>query len=428
MIKITSTSIFFMVLTNSILIASAIIGNVNHHHEMCKKANQWGCIGFSSGCIERKDCLILVSYQVQKESGDVTFKLHGNTTEDKYIALAISKDSKMADDGAIACYQSTSNGPGIVVTWNFQYSNDIITSYHLDHLLANPSTSYENGMLACEFTLRKEWRVPKPDKSNGVNYDLSHPYFLHLAKGSISKDRKKPWFKLDYHDQRMCTGEQIFLKETYNHETPKDYKSTLVKIHASLMVVAWMFFAEIGTFTAGYFRTRFPEDAGVYWFHIHTVTMSITWVLSVSSILVMFIGTGFDALLNAFRPNQNPHAAVGLAAIILTFIQPIMGFLRPGPYSSRRSAFKIIHTITGYLATPLSLIAILLSTTLEQAMLMKQGIVIAGCFVGLWCCGHAFLKAVKRRGLTDGVTIGYFLGIGGFFSFMIAFLIIIFIS
>ena len=110
LLKVHTPKNIFMVLTNSILIASAIIGNVNHHHEMCKKANQWGCIGFSSGCIERKDCLILVSYQVQKESGDVTFKLHGNTTEDKYIALAISKDSKMADDGAIACYQSTSRG------------------------------------------------------------------------------------------------------------------------------------------------------------------------------------------------------------------------------------------------------------------------------------------------------------------------------
>ena len=115
MMEVRSIGIFFMVLTNNFLLASTITGNVNHHHEMCKEANQWGCIGFSSGCIERKDCLILASYQVQKESGDVIFKLHGNTTEDEYIALAISEDSKMAGDGVIACYQSTSKGPGIVV-------------------------------------------------------------------------------------------------------------------------------------------------------------------------------------------------------------------------------------------------------------------------------------------------------------------------
>ena len=155
--------------------------------------------------------------------------------------------------------------------------------------------------------------------------------------------------------------------------------------------------------------------------------MSVTWVLSVSSVLVMFIGTGFGAFVPE-RLIRNPHAAVGAAAIIFTFIQPIMGFLRPAPYSKKRRAFNIIHAVIGYLATPLSLIAIMLATTFEEEFLMKQAIFIAGCFVVLWCCGHAFLKAVKQRGKTDGVTIGYFLGIGGFFSFMIAFLIIIFIS
>ena len=148
---------------------------------------------------------------------------------------------------------------------------------------------------------------------------------------------------------------------------------------------------------------------------------------SVSSVLVMFIGTGFGAFMPE-RLIHNPHAAVGATAIILTFVQPIMGFLRPAPLSRKRRAFNVIHAIIGYSATPLALIAILLATTFFENFLMKVEISLAGCFVVLWCCGHAFLKAVKQRGQTDGVAIGYFLGIGGFFSFMIAFLIIIFIS
>jgi len=298
--------------------------------------------------------------------------------------------------------------------------------FHLDNFVENPSISYENGILDCEFTLRKETRIPKPDGSKGENYDLSQAYFLQVAKGPV-RNKNKNRIELQYHDKRMTTQEKVFLNQTYNHDTPIDYKRTLIKIHASLMVIAWMFCAEIGTFTAGYFRSRFTENAGVYWFHIHAVTMSATWVLSMSSVLVMFIGTGFDAF-SPERLSRNPHAAVGLAAIIFTFVQPIMGFLRPGPYSSKRRIFKYIHTTIGYLATPLSLIAILLASVLQEALLMKQAIVISGCFVGLWCCGHVFLRSVNQRGLTDGVTIGYFLGIGGFFSFMIAFLIIIFIS
>ena len=423
-------SIFVSVMTSTFLLTSAITGNVHHHHEICTKNELWGCIGFSSGCIDKKDCKIFAAYQTQKDSRDVIFKLHGTTEIDEYISLAISSDDKMGNDGAFFCHSSATINPGVSVSWNYDtYDSQVIASYHMDNFFENPSISYKNGVLECEFTLRKETRIPKPNAAKGVNYDLSQPYFIHLAKGPIkikTIDNKRTAV-LEYHTNRMSTSEQILLNQTYHEDNSTDYKSTFVKIHASLMVVAWMFFAEIGTFTAGYFRTRFPEDAGVYWFHIHTITMSVTWVLSVSSVLVMFIGTGFGAFVPE-RLIRNPHAAVGAAAIILTFIQPIMGFLRPAPHSKKRRAFNIIHAIIGYLATPLSLIAIMLATTFEEEFLMKQAIFIAGCFVVLWCCGHAFLKAVKRRGLTDGVTIGYFLGIGGFFSFMIAFLIIIFIS
>ena len=422
-------SIFVSVMTSSFLLTSAITGNIHHHHEICTKNKQWGCIGFSSGCIDKKDCKMIAAYQTQKESRDVIFKLHGTTEIDEYISLAISSDDKMGNDGAFFCHSSATIKPGVSVSWNSLYQSQVITSYHMDNFFENPSINYKNGVLECEFTLRRETRIPKPNAAKGVNYDLSQPYFIHLAKGPIEIKTidNKPTAVLEQHTHRMSTSEKILLNQTNDHDSSADHKSTLVKIHASLMVVAWMFFAEIGTFTAGYFRTRFPEDAGVYWFHIHTITMSVTWVLSVSSVLVMFIGTGFDAFVPE-RLKRNPHAAVGAAAIIFTFIQPIMGFLRPAPHSKKRRAFNIIHAIVGYLATPLSLIAIMLATTFEEGFLMRQAIFIAGCFVVLWCCGHAFLKAVKRRGLTDGVTIGYFLGIGGFFSFMIAFLIIIFIS
>lgn len=416
------------------LFASTITSDIHHHHELCTGENSlWGCVGFSSDCIQNKDCLILAAYQTQTPFGDVVFKLHGKIGPEEYVALAISEDDKMGDDAVIVCYNSVTRSRGIAVSWNYASKRSEViypksdTEHNLDDFVKHVSSNYEDGVLECEFTLRKKTRVPKPDGSNGINYDLSQPYFLQLAKGPLIRKKDKNHIKLEYHEKRMTTEEKVFLNRTYNPRVTNGYKRTLVKIHASLMVVGWMFFAEIGTFTAGYLRTRFTENAGVYWFHIHTVTMSATWVLSMSSVLVMFIGCGFDAFASE-RLNRNPHAAVGLAAIILTFIQPIMGFLRPDPYSSKRRIFKYIHTTIGYLATTLSLIAILLASVLQEALLMKQAIVISGCFVGLWCCGHVFLSAVKQRGLTDGVTIGYFLGIGGFFSFMIAFLIIIFIS
>ena len=424
-------SIFVFVISSSFLLTYAITGkcNIHHHHEISTRNELWGCIGFPSGCIGKKDCKIFAAYTTQKDSQDVIFKLYGSTEIDEYIALAISTDDKMGNDGAFFCHSSASIDPGVGVSWNSVYQSQVITSFRTDKFFENPSIEYKNGVLECEFTLRRKTQIPNPDATKTDYYDFSQPYFIHLATGpiKIKTINDKSTAVLEYHTHRMSSSEKILLNQTYHQDNSTDHKSTFVKIHASLMVVAWMFFAEIGTFTAGYFQTRFPEDAGVYWFHIHTITMSVTWVLSVSSVLVMFIGTGFGAFMPE-RLTRNPHAAVGAAAIILTFVQPIMGFLRPAPLSRRRRTFNVIHAIIGYSATTLALIAIMLATAFFGEFVMKLEITIAGCFIVLWCCAHAFLKAVKQRGLTNGVTIGYFLGIGGFFSFMIAFLIIIFIS
>ena len=155
--------------------------------------------------------------------------------------------------------------------------------------------------------------------------------------------------------------------------------------------------------------------------------MSITWILSMISVLVRFIGQGFTPL-SARKFAKNPHAIIGLLALILTFVQPIMGFLRPDPDKNERGIFNMVHKVIGYLATGLSLLAIILASTLQEAMLLQQSIYVIGSFVGFHIICHGFLRVVKQRGLTESVSSGYFFCIAGIFSYMLVFLIMIILS
>ena len=118
-----------------------------------------------------------------------------------------------------------------------------------------------------------------------------------------------------------------------------------------------------------------------------------------------------------------------ILALILTFVQPIMGYFRPDPYTEvrKRKMFRWVHKSVGYLTTILSLIAIVLASIFKH-LLIDYAYIVSGSFVAFAFAGHVFLRLVKQRGLTDGVTFGYVLGIMGIFTFMLAFLIVIIIS
>jgi hypothetical protein len=289
--------------------------------------------------------------------------------------------------------------------------------------------------LWCGFTLRNITTIPTPlnlKKFKGIGrklkiYDQDRQYFLQLAKGPVSIPPKG--IKLHGHEDRMRTlstvdFNQLSAEPIAGMDLSGDKRQRIIKVHAILMVIAWMFFAEIGTFTAGYFRTRFPENAGVYWFHIHQLSMCITLILSVVSATLMFIAIGSHPL-GLERLKINPHALFGLLALIITCVQPIMGFLRPGPYSNRRPLFNNVHKYLGYFATVLALTAIIFTAFLTNASLSEYTVIGPVSFVVCYIAAHFFLKKVKDIGMTFFVTFGYFCGIAGMFLLMIAYLSVI---
>ena len=399
--------------------------------EGCKEG-KWGCLGFPDGCNQADTCQMLATYHVNN-SGDATFSLMGPSDMTEYLAIGLSIDENMGNDYVVSCHNDGERF-AIDFTWNDNWKDG---SWNDNWKLEEPANvDGRKGVFVLEHKLSDHWRYCKFTLLNGTffvsqrsNSDrigplrLDQPYHLQLAKGERNNG------KLQYHGSNKIVSESALYLNSKKSQNGEDTNSDiLVKVHGAMMVISWMFFADIGTFTAGYTRTKYPEHSGLYWFHIHRACMSIACILTMVSALMMFIGKGL-APLNIVKISSNPHTLIGLITLILTCIQPIMGFFRPDPLSSRRRYFNVIHRYNGYLTSCIAFVAILSASLLQEAKLQSAYgdylIYVSGSFVGFFFLCHLFLRLVELRGLTEMVSMGYFTCIAGLFSFMITFLFIL---
>ena len=67
--------------------------------------------------------------------------------------------------------------------------------------------------------------------------------------------------KIQYHTEKGKTGVSVDLGE---FSQVSGDKGTLVKLHASFMVLAWLLCANVGTFTARYCKDIFMVSRGTY--------------------------------------------------------------------------------------------------------------------------------------------------------------------
>jgi hypothetical protein len=186
---------------------------------------------------------------------------------------------------------------------------------------------------------------------------------------------------------RKSSSQRVSFAKTEDVASDETGK-TIIRVHGSLMVIAWMLFACIGTFTSRYMFHGFPENAGFYWFEIHQVCMSLTWILSIVSVLVQFVGLGSDPLLSEGRLEKNPHAFIGMVAIMLMFIQPFIGYLRPPPTSRKRPIFNRIHHFIGSTAALLSLLAIVSATFWGHSELSQEAQLFSLGFLAYYVLCH----------------------------------------
>jgi hypothetical protein len=149
---------------------------------------------------------------------------------------------------------------------------------------------------------------------------LTQNFFLLLAAGgSINPD------SVGFHGpNRFVSRDSTRLTIPRNIEGGSAASaSTLLLIHGSFMIVAWIGCTSIGIVVARYFKSTWPNRkiAGKdVWFIWHVLCMFLTWILTLAAFIIIFIDVG--------EWRTSVHSVTGCIAFVIAIVHPIGAIFR----------------------------------------------------------------------------------------------------
>ena len=116
-------------------------------------------------------------------------------------------------------------------------------------------------------------------------------------------------------------------------------EDTLLRTHAVLMVLAWLFFIPVAAMMPRYFKGRWDRQvcgkpAWQGWFVVHALMVLSGALLS---LFAVSLAVSVDQLGQFQHTSQNPHALMGTITLVFMLAQLLMGALRPHPGHPNRS-------------------------------------------------------------------------------------------
>ncbi|THD27293.1 hypothetical protein D915_001879 [Fasciola hepatica] len=144
---------------------------------------------------------------------------------------------------------------------------------------------------------------------------------------------------------------------------------TLIRLHGSLMVIAWMFLCTNGIILSRHYKHVWKKrglkglDA---WLIAHQVFHSMTLICSaVATFVIVYFVQGYSYL------NPSPfgaHPICGFTSIGLVLLNPVIALCRCPLTSSRRAIFNVVHKFLGLLAVALAIPTITLGLIMLRNM------------------------------------------------------------
>lgn len=316
-----------------------------------------GC-GSDIGCYSDCDgtCKFVVTWKENGNNVDFTLSLTLESGGTEWIALGLSNDQTMGTDSVTECID---DGNTVTVSKSYnpgKYNNPLTDA--LTAGLTNVQGSVADGVLTCSYTQSKT-------SSNNQIFDLNTDWYLLVANGQASEGFKSQ-HSLD--PLPSISPDKVDLQST--DDVSGTAKAILVKVHGSLMMIAWIFCASIGVVLARHYKPMWPNSKILnekVWFTFHRMLMVTAFLTCAAAFIIIFVDVKKWSELTGATNWQKAHPYLGVIVTFFVVLNPIMALFRPHPDDKHRYIFSWAHWFVGTLAQILSAMALILGVTLARA-------------------------------------------------------------
>ncbi|XP_019631405.1 PREDICTED: putative ferric-chelate reductase 1 [Branchiostoma belcheri] len=282
-----------------------------------------GCYGVPDGC-SALNCDFLSTWVTDAAGDNVIIEITGKS--DGYVAIGFSHDQLMADDDMYECVRHPTDG-NIEVFSSYSTGQSMPTREPANSGVTDVEVAYSNGLLSCRFH-----RAVRPTARAGAGadqyFDLGNSsYHIFLASGDTNV-LTDGTVEIQVHRSRAYSDQPVDV--TSISLVAAASAPILVKLHAALMMSAWMLTVSIGAVLARFYKPMWPNS---------------TWC----GVKIWFAGTKAEI-----------HAIMGIIVTVLAVIQPFMSLLRGGPGEPKRRVFNWFHWAFGTGARVMAIIVMFL--------------------------------------------------------------------
>lgn len=358
-------------------------GDINIAFDQCGQSQ--GCFLYPKFC-SGSNCDVFASFR--DEGGDrVRFQMFARNAEG-YISIGFSDDKKMANDHTISC---TINEDEYTVQHGYNPRQFNYRQYKKNYL-KDMAVAMKDGKLYCEFTRPKAMSVVNMfNDTEMITFDINKEYYVMIAWGFTHRGSAA----ITHHTELPVTT-----SSKVNFQANKIYGGSslpnMTKIHALLMMIAWILFTGLATIIARHFKSSFGQKmtcGSKIWFQAHRTSAVVAALLTATSFVIIFVKV--DGLTQV----AETHGYVGIALMSVTLLQVVAGILRPDPESNLRSVFNWGHWFMGKSAHILSAVSIFLAFNINIISEKQRtfGIAIASVWVVCQLLWEIFYEIRKRR-------------------------------
>lgn len=335
--------------------------------------------GCFSDCRSFDGCTYIISWAQKPTGVDFTIKGELMSSGAQYVALGLSSDDDMGEDSVTECVMNSGT---------FTVENSYNPDDDSNEMTTNPSLglssitgAYTNGILECSFNRENTTSDPQI-------FSLITDWYLFWAIGDYEDSEKEE------HENWGISERIVDLQSFDDVGERKDPK---IKAHACLAIIAWIGLCSIGVVLARYYKPMWISKklfGTAIWFQVHRAVMIVAAVLNLIAVIVIFNGS-----FEIYGTNlQKAHPIFGIIVTVLSILNCVGGFLRPGPKSQYRPYFNWGHLVMGLGSYIFGVFNIGIGVTIDKASVPFQVVYVVVTFVIYQIAIEVVLEIIDRKG------------------------------